>query len=453
MNPMANDKPNLLIIHTDQQSWWTLGCYAGTIVDTPNIDRLAADGALYSNFFANSGVCTPSRGCFMTGRYPHSNGAYTNNIVLNRDEITFAEVLRRNGYRTGYAGKWHLDGTPRPGWVHPDRAMGFEDCRFMFNRGHWKKVVDSPMRDVQPFVFPYSVIGDKDSYTTDWLTTKAIEYIVSVKTAPFCYMLSIPDPHFPVQVRPPYNTMFAPAEMPIPNTFNDENLPGWARTLQSKGPFSMENPGREDQLRQFLALYFGEVKLIDDSVGRILEALAAHEMLENTIVVFTTDHGEYAGEHGLLGKNHLFETAYRIPLLIHWPAGVASGTRVDNVMSTVDFQSTILSLMGVSSCGREQGRNGAALLKGHDSDWDDSAFIYHNTHEYAGIFTPHYELVLAKEDDSILFDRQTDPDQTRNLFENPDYREISESLACRVIQHNIDVGSPAAEWLSHIESA
>ena len=112
------DRPNLLVIHTDQQNCWTLSAYGGTLVDTPNIGRLGQEGAIFRSFFTNSAVCTPSRGCLVTGRYPHAHGAYTNNIPLNRDEVTFAQVLLRDGYDTGYAGKWHLDGDRRPGWVH-----------------------------------------------------------------------------------------------------------------------------------------------------------------------------------------------------------------------------------------------------------------------------------------------------------------------------------------------
>ena len=153
--------PNVLIIHTDQQSWWTLGCYGSTVISTPNIDRLASEGAKLTGFFVNSAVCTPSRGTFLTGRYPHAHGAFRNNLPLNRDEVTFAEIFRRNGYETGYAGKWHLDGTARPGWVHAERSMGFEDANFMFNRGHWKKIADTDMGDCEPTIFPYREFGDE----------------------------------------------------------------------------------------------------------------------------------------------------------------------------------------------------------------------------------------------------------------------------------------------------
>ena len=170
-------RPNLLVIHTDQQSCWSLSAYGGTLVSTPNIDSLATEGVILDSFFTNVAVCTPSRGCFVTGRYEHAHGAYRNNIPLGRDEITFAQVLRDAGYDTGYAGKWHLDGTPRPGWVHPERSMGFADARFMFNRGHWKKISDPPMNDMEPVVHPYREIGDDRSYPTDWLTDRAIDFV------------------------------------------------------------------------------------------------------------------------------------------------------------------------------------------------------------------------------------------------------------------------------------
>jgi len=444
-------RPNLLIVHTDQLSFRALGCYGGTVVDTPNIDRLARGGALFSDFFTNSAVCTPSRGCFVTGRYPECHGAYHNNIPLNRDEVTFAEVFRRAGYRTGYAGKWHLDGTPRPGWVHPDRTMGFDEGRYMFNRGHWKKIEDFPMnKKDQPVVHPYSVVGDEETYTTDWLTGKALEFIESTGAdgRPFCYMLSIPDPHGPVSCRAPYDTMYAPEDMPLPKTFNPESLPDWAQALQEKSPFGTGRPDREQRLRRFLASYFGEVKLIDDSVGRIIAKFEEKGLLDDTILVFTTDHGEYAGEHGLHAKNQIYETAYRIPMVVHWPKGIRPGTRVDKVMSTVDFQPTILGLMGAQTCGREQGRDGSAFLRGEQLEWDDHAFLHHSSHTRAGIFTPEYELALVEDGESVLFDRARDPDQTRNLFDDPEHAETVAALAERIVAHHAELETPAAAWLA-----
>ncbi len=192
------ERPNLLVIYTDQLSSWAISAYAPrltntpnygkVVVKTPNIDRLGREGAILTNFFTNSAVCTPSRGCFWTGRYPHAHGAYRNNIPLNRDEITIAQLLARAGYDTGYSGKWHLGGTPKPGFVTQARAMGFADSRYMFNRGHWKKIIDLP--DGRAKVFPYKVVGDRKTFTTDWLTDKAVAFINQPRRQPFFYVWS-----------------------------------------------------------------------------------------------------------------------------------------------------------------------------------------------------------------------------------------------------------------------
>ena len=440
-------RPNLLVIHTDQQSSWTLGAYGGTLIETPNIDRIAGEGAVLTNFFTNSAVCTPSRGCLLTGRYPHAHGAYTNNIPLNTDEITFAQVLREHGYDTGYAGKWHLDGKRRPGWVHEDRGMGFEDNYYMFNRGHWKKIEDSTMGDTQPTVYDYKVIGDEETYTTDWLADKTMEFIQRPRSEPFCYMVSLPDPHGPVWVRPPYDTMFRPDDMPLPVTLNNKDVPSWLKKAQQSSPFGPGKPNRDQRLREFLALYCGEVKLIDHAVGSIIACLEQQGILDDTVVVFTTDHGEYAGEHGLNGKNQLYETAYRIPMLIRWPERIADGTVIDHVVSTVDFQPSILGLMGVSPCGREQGRDASPLLRGEEIPWLNESFIHHSSLERAGIFTDEFQLAYVKDAEPILFHRTNDPDQVHNLFGDPKYRQTVTELTQRITQHNEDVDSPAVGWL------
>jgi arylsulfatase A-like enzyme len=440
-----------LILHTDQQSCWTLSAYGGTLVDTPNCDRLAREGALFTSFFTNSAVCTPSRGCLVTGRYPHCHGAYRNNIPLNRDEVTFAQILLENGYETGYAGKWHLDGTPRPGWVHPERSMGFQDCRYMFNRGHWKQIQDMPMPDTQPMVYPYDVIGDEETYTTDWLCNRAIEYIREPRSRPFCYMLSLPDPHTPFTVRPPYDDMYDPQDMPLPPTFCQEDVPLWAADARDRGPYALSNPDREQVLRRNKAQYCGEVKCIDDNVGRILACLEDGGVLDDTIVVFTTDHGEYMGEHGLLGKNHLYESAYRIPLLFRWPKGIEQGIVINQVCATVDFQQTLLGLLGVEPCGREQGRDASPLLRGENVDWAGEAFIHHSSHRRAGILTSGFELAYVQDGDSVLFDRQRDPDQVHSLFHDTTYAHVVADLTERIVSHHQELGSPAAAWLAEMD--
>ena len=442
--------PNLLIIHTDQLSCWALSVYAKhltrtpnygkVLVKTPHIDSLAEEGAILHNFFTNSAVCTPSRGCLVTGRYPHAQGAYKNNIEMNRDEVTIAHILQSNGYETGYAGKWHLDGEPKPGWVRPERSMGFADCRFMFNRGHWKKIVEQP--EGNPEVSPYKVIGDEKTFTTDWLADKTIDFIKKPRRKPFFYMVSIPDPHGPFTVREPYMSMYQPEDMTVPNNFKE----------------SSAKKGRKitaEQMRKSKAHYCGLVKCIDDNVGRILDALKDKRILDDTIIVFTTDHGEYMGEHGLYGKNQWYRTAYQIPFIVRWPKKIRPGTVINNFVTNVDVQQTLLGLMGIKPCGREQGRDASGLLRlsstpigeGEKTEWANEAMIHHSSFASAGIFTPEYELVLKADGNHMLFDRLNDPDQMKNLHNNPDYKQVMKNLAERILRHNIEVNAPAASWL------
>ena len=436
--------PNLLIIHTDQLSCWALSAYAGRLTETPNygkvlvqtphIDSLAKEGAILHHFFTNSAVCTPSRGCFVSGRYPHAHGAYRNDIEMKRDQVTIARILQDKGYDTGYAGKWHLDGPPRPGWMTPDRSMGFADCRFMFNRGHWKKIVDEP--DGTATVSPYNVIGDEKTFTTDWLAGKTIEFIQRPRSKPFFYMVSFPDPHTPFTVREPYMAMYDPGDMVVPDTLEESS----ASAKRKKGEGS-------EAMKKNKAHYCGLVKCIDDNVGRILAALRDRGILDDTVVVLTTDHGEYMGEHGLYGKNQWYRTAYQIPFLVRWPRKIRAGTVIDRFVTNVDVQQTLLGLMGIQPCGREQGRDASPLLRGEKFPWKDEAMIHHSSLESAGIFTPEYELVLKADGSHMLFDRLKDPEQTRNLRDNPEYAGAMRDLAQRVIQHHIEVDSPALSWL------
>jgi len=439
-------EPNVLIFHTDQQSAWTLGAYGGTLVDTPNADRLAREGAMFTSFFTNSALCTPSRGCMLTGRYPHCHGAYDNNIELARDQVTFAHVLAGRDYETGYAGKWHLDGEPRPGWLTPERSMGFAHCRWMFNRGHTKRVVEGAGE--RPALGPLDSPG---RYMTDWLADKTIEFVSAARRRPFLWMVSFPDPHTPFNVAEPYASMFDPADMPVPETFHEEHLPSWAAAHQWRCDDGADAGAAEALLRRRMAAYCGEVKCIDDNLGRVLECLAARGLLETTVVIFTTDHGEYMGEHGLYHKNHVYETAYRIPLLVRWPEAVRPGTVVDRVVGTVDFQPTLLGLLGVPPAGSEQGRDGSGLLRAEDVGWDDAAFLHHNSFDLAGVFTPSHELALARGAEHVLFDRRSDPLQVRNLIGDPAAAGVASDLARRVVEHNRRLGSPATAWLEGID--
>ncbi|MHC4889318.1 MAG: sulfatase family protein [Planctomycetota bacterium] len=445
----AAKRPNLLIIQTDEHNFRTLGCCRKTlppeqaliwgpkaVVDTPNIDWLAQKGALCTSFYATTPVCSPSRAAFVSGRYPQNTPVVTNNIPLDDNIITFAELLRRQGYATGYSGKWHLDGTGKPQWA-PERKFGFTDNRYMFNRGHWKQLEDTPQG---PRVEArnnkggpsYSIEGANEKcFTTDFLADKTVQFIQDNKNQSWCYMVSLPDPHGPNTVRPPYDTMYNHLKFEKPRTANksDQNLPSWAKKAKRTIP------------NQALARYFGMVKCIDDNVGKILNALRRHDLIENTIVVFTADHGDLCGEHGRDNKGVPFEASAKIPFLLCYPGKVPAGAIIHEALSCVDFLPTVMSLMTVPTTNREQGRDASILFTSGKSpkNWKDIAFLRSTGNSaqvgWVAAVTKRYKLVVSIKDDPWLFDLDKDPDELINFYKNPAYHDIVRTLAGQLLDY------------------
>lgn len=418
---------NLLIIQTDEHHFGTLGCYGGTIVDTPNIDWIAKNGAICTSFYATTPVCTPSRGALVTGLYPQKTGIVSNNIPMPDDAITFAKVLADQGYATGFAGKWHLNGDGKPEWA-PSRKFGFEDNRFMFNRGHWKRFVDT---EDGPRVGAQNQRGqpsydlndaDDKTFSTDWLCDKAVDFIQANQDQPFCYFLSLPDPHGPNTVRAPYDTMYADVEIPIPNTI--EGSPGSAKGWR-KG-----NGVTAAQLRRIMPAYYGMVKCIDDNVGKILTELRESGMIDNTIIVFTSDHGDLCGEHGRLNKGVPFEGSARIPFLIRCPGQIDAGYTVDEALTCVDFFPTVMTLLNVDHDVDVDGRDASLIMQGIEEEtWEDVAFIRGTGNSgWLCAVSARYKLVLSNNDEPWLLDLEKDPDETINCYDNSEYASVVQMM-------------------------
>jgi arylsulfatase A-like enzyme len=441
----ADSRPNVLIVQTDEHNFRTLGCYRallppeqafiwgeGVKVDTPHLDSIAQRGAICTRFYATSPVCTPSRAALMTGLYPQNTGSISNDLPLLDAMETFATVLERAGYATGYAGKWHLDGDAKPGWA-PARKFGFADNRFMFNRGHWKVLgedADGPkVLSVNARGEPvYSAEGaDEKSFTTDFLTDRAIDFVRAAGDRPFCYMLSLPDPHGPNTVRAPYDTMFDPARFQQPASARaaGEQLPSFAQVLQDR--FNQRQ----------MAQYFGMVKCIDDNVGRLIAALRETGQLERTILIFTSDHGDMCGEHGRHNKGIPCEGSARVPFLIAAPGLIPPGTVIPEALGTVDFKPTLLGLLGLDSKAAMQGRDASSLLKNGraPADWRDRTFVRIGGDDGRGsggwlaVFTQRHKFVLSPTDTPALFDLDNDPFELKNLFTDPGQRERIRELA------------------------
>ncbi len=435
---------NVLVIQTDEHNFRTLGCYRdlmpeeqafvwgrGVKVDTPNIDWLAEHGAICDRYYATSPVCTPSRAALISGLYPQNTGAIANNEPLGEHVVTFAEVLRRRGYATGYAGKWHLEGPRKPGWA-PPRNFGFEDNRYMFNRGHWKKLelrpggarVGATDKEGRP---SYGLAGaDAETFTTDWLADRTVDFIRANKDKPFCYMVAIPDPHGPNTVRAPYDTMFDPAVFEEPASAQaeaDPDVPAFQRVMKARF-----------NARQ-MALYFGMVKCIDDNVGKILDELRAQGILERTLIVFTSDHGDMCGELGRHNKGIPCEGSARIPFILHAPGIVPPGTKVKQTLGTVDFKPTLLGLLGVPFGERCEGRDASRLFRGADppEGWEDITFVRigdaDGAGKWFGAFSRNHKLVISHSAAPGFFDLVEDPMELRNGLADPGNRDAVRRLA------------------------
>jgi len=445
-----HSNPNVLVIHTDEHNFRTLGCYRECLareqafpwgpeakVETPNIDFLAKQGVLFTRCYATTPVSTPSRGSFLTGMYPQNANVLTNDMVLSDKTYTYAEVLRSQGYVTGYVGKLHLNGKGRPEW-HPGRDFGFTDNRFMYNRGHWKKIENT---DSGPQFKMKDAVETSDSltFTTDYLTNRTIDFIKEHKDSSFCFMLSLPDPHSANQVRSPYNEMYREMHFSRPASAakNTTGLPAWA----------YGNSRMED-----MSQYFGMVKCIDDNIGRILNTLRESNLLDNTIIVFTSDHGDLCGEHGLINKSVPMDASARVPFIVYYPSKIKPGTRVDNVVSVADFTPSLLSFCAIPTSKCYDGRDVTSLWKGENlpakykdivfmrgtsnvlkSDWEESESLPKSV--WVAAVTPSYKIVYSenKSDKPCLFDLSKDPDELINCYFNPSYKavvkELSQALA------------------------
>ncbi|MDG2122896.1 MAG: sulfatase-like hydrolase/transferase, partial [Verrucomicrobiales bacterium] len=391
----------------------------GVAVETPHIDWIGKNGAVCTSFYATTPVCSPSRASLVSGRYPQNTDVVTNNIRLRGDVVTFAELLKREGYATGYFGKWHLEGAFKPGWA-PRRKFGFEDNRYMFNRGHWKKFEETA---AGPRVAArkgreasYGVDGaEEKSFATDWLCDRAMEFVDGVGEKPWCAMISLPDPHGPDTVRAPYDTMFADLKGKAPRTFTAAGpVPAWG-----EGGARFQDMGK----------YLGMVKCIDDNVGEILAKLRESGQLERTVIVFTSDHGDLRGEHGRQNKGVPYEGSARVPFLVYCEGVVKAGTVVGEALGTVDFLPTVMGLMGndVPAEVKAEGRDASGLLRGEKTDWEDVAFLRGTgeKNSWLAAVTDRYKLVVAPKDTPWLFDLEEDPDEMVNFWGK---RDVGASL-------------------------
>jgi arylsulfatase A-like enzyme len=438
----ADDRPNILIIITDEHNFRTLGCYReqmsreqaemwgpGAIVETPHIDRIAHEGVICTRAYATAPVCSPCRAAMITGLYPHNTGVPTNNLELRDDVPTLASIVSEKGYQTSFIGKWHLGGTGKPEWA-PKIDGGFEYKTFMFNRGHWKKFALGPKG---PEVGAKNKSGapsydvaeaDERSFSTDFLTDRTIEFIDNAKDKPFLAVVSYPDPHGPNTVRSPYDQMYDHLRFLAPRTYGRDDMPtpGWLAGGKNHPKFVADQMSR----------YFGMVRCIDDNIGRLLQTLEKSDRLDSTIILFTSDHGDLCYEHDRLNKGNPYEGSARVPMLVRFPSRFPRGAVYNDPVGTVDVTPTLLSIAGLESDAQFQGRDLTGRLGGRAKPSQPELTFLRNsgtTAQWVAAVDARYKLVLSVNDRPWLFDIETDPDELLNFFGRPGTAEVTGRLA------------------------
>lgn len=333
-------KPNVLFVLADQWRASALGSGSDEVVRTPHLDRFAAQGVNCRRAYAANPVCTPNRSCILTGRFSHQNGMISNDLMLPPSEVCWPETYRDAGYATHYIGKWHLDGTDKPGYVPPGwRRRGFSTFEG-FNRGHvyhrhWGfDDAGQPLQNKWKRDEPY--------YEPTLQTDLAIEFIRSHRSQPFCCYLSWGPPHTPFSPPDRYD-LYTPGEIR-----NRPNVPQDHRARASKE----------------LAGYYGLCESLDHEMGRLLGFLDESGLADNTLVIFTADHGELAGSHGKYRKGEPEEESLNVPLLMRLPGRIAPGVETHSLINSIDLMPTLLSLTGLETPETCVGRDMSGAVRG-----------------------------------------------------------------------------------------
>lgn len=467
------DRPNILLVFTDQHRLSAVGAYGDTPCRTPNIDRLAAEGVRFETAYTTCPVCSPARGTVMTGLFPHAHGITSNvhNLGCAVHEIPdrpdlLSRRLQAAGYRCGYSGKWHLGdrqgtafGAPAPTTLPQD--VGFEGQNFPGHGGGgfrypeyrqylqdhgWTHEVD-----VWDKVWPCGILEEGEAATVPYFLTEHTLGLMDRFTAhndPFFIWHNFWGPHGPFFV--PREFYDAMRDVPIPPWPNYE----WDSTVNL--PLQVKRHPDADELTwddwaETIRYYYAFTMLIDRQIGRLVAGLEECGILENTVVIFTADHGQTLGSHGGLTDKgwHHFEEIQRIPFIVRHPQAGAKGKVCPQWVSLADLYPTVCDLAGADwDESAVHGRTLAPVLRGEDVHWPDEAAVeFHGVNSVAANMVSirrgelKYGWNCANRDE--LYDLRADPWETRNLIDDPAYAECLQGMRERLFEWMCDTGHPS----------
>lgn len=476
-------RPNILFIMSDDHAYQAISAYSDKLINTPNIDRLAKEGMLFTNASVTNSICAPSRATILTGKHTHINGKIDNLMPFDTTQVTFPQIFQKNGYRTAMFGKLHFGNNPK----------GVDDFMILPGQGHY----------INPdFITPK---GDTTitGYVTDIITDVTLDWLKEGQEGdkPFMMMYLHKAPHRPWWPKPEKFREFTKKKFPEPETLFDDysNRGTAAKTAEMNllthmmyshdskvrpeliekmgdkvtpkveefkngfyGPYGRANDEQkaaydeildeinadfeknwptmtdEEKMRwkyqRYMQDYLACISSVDDNVGRVLDYLEESGLAENTIVVYTSDQGFYLGEHGWFDKRFIYDQSFKTPLIVRWPNTVKPGSVEDEMVQNLDFAPTLLEAAGIEVPADMQGESLMPLLRGEKEKWDRDA-VYYQYYEYPsvhmvkrhyGIVTKAYKLVhfYYDVDEWELYDRLKDPNEMNNVYDDPDYADI-----------------------------
>lgn len=449
-------RPNILFVMVDEMRWDAMGCEKHPVVQTPNLDQLAKDGVRFASSYTVSPVCSPARASVFTGRYQHVHGVVSNGIPANNGEIFLPSVLKHHGYHTAIAGKLHYTPTrfaygfdqfwsfssegptPEIGYNEYLRKKHGSPAKWPIVPGTCPWPDDPLGRDVGLFKHP------KEDFETEWLTDRSVDYLRSRqgKAEPWFLFTSYLKPHSPSVEPEPYFSMYDPKAMPIPKLPPDAAA---KRAMQS-GQSRRHYVDNEEMMRVMTAKYYGAITHIDHQVGRLFGELKRLGMADNTVVLFTADHGNMLGDRGRWFKGLQYEGSARVPLLWRGPKGSKErgGRVVNKVIENTDLMPTILEAAGLPEPEGVQGRSFLKLAAtGRDDNWKDRCFSQLRS---GMLLEGPYKLIDNSLDGSgprELYDLRNDPKEERNLADLPGQRDRVMAMSGQIAEWRKSKPAPA----------
>jgi arylsulfatase A-like enzyme len=425
----ANRKPNLIYVFADQLRYQSCGYAGDELARTPNMDRLASEGSNVHQAVSSTPVCAPYRASLMTGKYQSSTGMVINEIRLSPEHKCFGHVLTEAGYNTGYIGKWHMWANQlghhdliKNGFVPPGPyRLGFDGLWAAYNFNHYYFHSPYFLNNAEPHI--------RQGYEPDGQTDMAIDFVkhAARRDEPFALFLSWGPPHYPWgldNVDPKWSEQFRNVDIPLSPNYSSKSDPyadNWQKLPENY----------DSVVHNWMRTYYAQTASLDANLGRLMQAVEAAGLADDTIFVFTSDHGEMFGAHGRQAKLIFYEEAARIPFLVRWPKKIAKKTVTDVPLCTPDIMPTLLSMMGLPIPCTVEGQDLSAAVLGQRSNLKDTAHMqgmgataaWADGTEWRALRDREYTYAIYRKDHSeLLFNNRRDPYQLINLAEDRTYR-------------------------------